>query len=88
MDHNIFVILLEINGPIINTFVNNVKVIGVKGSGYIKKVKIKHVVTFEMVDIGPISFYLGLKVKKNQIKITLKLLQPAYIDKSSVQIPF
>lgn len=34
-----------------------------------------------MADIGPISFYLGPKVEKNQAKKILKLLQPAFIDK-------
>ena len=31
--------------------------------------------------MGPISLYLGLKIKKNHIKKILKLSQPAYIDK-------
>lgn len=31
--------------------------------------------------MGPISFYLGLKVEWDQVKQTIKLLQPAYIDK-------
>lgn len=31
--------------------------------------------------MGPISFYLGLKVQRNQKKQTIKLFQPAYIDK-------
>lgn len=31
--------------------------------------------------MGPISFYLGLKVEKNCQKKTLKLSQLAYIDK-------
>lgn len=54
---------------------------GVKGSGHIKKVKIELAAAFEMVDMGPISFYLGLKVKRDRAKRTLKLSQPAYIDK-------
>ncbi len=36
---------------------------------------------FEIVDMGPISFYLGLKVERDRQKKTLKLFQPAYIDK-------
>lgn len=31
--------------------------------------------------MGPISFYLGLKVERDRAKRTLKLSQPAYIDK-------
>ena len=34
-----------------------------------------------MVDMGPISFYLGLKVEQNQERRKIKLFQPAYIDK-------
>ena len=36
---------------------------------------------FEMVDIGPTGFYLGLKVERDREERTLKLSQPAYIDK-------
>lgn len=46
-------------------FVDNVKIINVKRSSHIEKVKEKLVTAFEMVDIRPISFYLGLKVEKN-----------------------
>lgn len=34
-----------------------------------------------MIDLGPISFYLGLKVERDREKRTIKLSQPAYIDK-------
>lgn len=34
-----------------------------------------------MVDMCPISFYLGLKVDQNCDNQTIKLFQPAYIDK-------
>ena len=36
---------------------------------------------FKMVDIRPISFYLGLKVDKNCEKKIIKLFQPTYIKK-------
>lgn len=39
---------------------------------------------FLIVDIGFISFYLGLNIKKNREKKIIKLFKPAYIDK----IPF
>lgn len=54
---------------------------GVKRLGNIKIVKLELATAFEITDIGLISFYLELKVKRNQAKKTLKLLQPAYIDK-------
>lgn len=34
-----------------------------------------------MIDMGPISFYLGLKVERDREKKMIKLSQPAYIDK-------
>lgn len=63
-DYSIFVSSAGINGQIISTFINNIKVMGIKRSGHIKNVKKKIAAIFEMVDMGPISFYLGLKVEK------------------------
>lgn len=34
-----------------------------------------------MVEMGPISFYLGLKLKRDRERETIKLFQPAYVDK-------
>lgn len=34
-----------------------------------------------MADMGSISFYLGLKIEQNRQEKTIKLSQPAYIDK-------
>ncbi len=61
-------------------FVDDIKVIEVKRSGHIKIVKHELAAAFEMVDIGPINFYLGLKIKRNYQNNILKLFQPAYID--------
>ncbi len=52
-----------------------------KESGMIKQVKLELISAFSMVDMGPISFYLGLKVECNQVNRKIKLSQPAYIDK-------
>lgn len=38
-DHSIFVTSTEINEPIVSTFVDDIKVMGVKGSGHIEKFK-------------------------------------------------
>lgn len=80
-DHNIFITASEINGPIVSTFLDDIKVMVIKGSGHIEKIKLEHAAAFEMADMRPISFYLELKVMRNRAKKTLKLLQPAYIDK-------
>ncbi len=47
----------------------------------IERVKTELEFAFSMVDIRPISFYLGLKVEQNQQEKTIKLSEPAYIDK-------
>lgn len=80
-DHSIFITPAGLDGPIISTFVDDIKIMEMKGSGTIQRVKSKLAATFSMVDMGPISFYLGLKVQRDREKRTLKLLQPAYIDK-------
>ena len=54
---------------------------GVKRSGVIQRVKTELATAFEIVDMGPISFYLSLKNEKDQSKWTLKLFQSAYIHK-------
>lgn len=46
----------------------------------IKRLKQELTAAFEMLDMGPISFYLGFKVDRDRQKKTLKLSQPAYID--------
>lgn len=52
-----------------------------KGSGIVERVKAELAAAFSMVDMGPISFYLGLKVERDRDSKTIKLSQPAYIDK-------
>ena len=79
-DHSIFVTSAGINGPIVSTFVDDIKIMGAKNSGVIGRVKKELTATFDMVDMGPISFYLGLKVSRDRERM-IKLSQPAYIDK-------
>lgn len=56
---------------------------GPKELGHIKTVKTKLTAVFEMIDIGPICFYLRLKVGRDRQKRLLKLSQPTYIAKIS-----
>lgn len=60
---------------------DDIKIMGVKDSSIITQVKRELTIVFEMADMGPISFYLGLKVSRDQEKKTFKLSQPTYIDK-------
>lgn len=54
---------------------------GAKRSGAIQRVRAKLASAFLIVDMGPISFYLGLKVERNLENKMLKLSKPAYINK-------
>lgn len=60
-------------------FVNNIKIIGLKNTRVIARVKIKLMVMFEIMNIEPISLYLGFKIDKNCEKKTIKLFQLIYI---------
>lgn len=80
-NHSIFITEHDLKGPIVSIFVDKIKIIGSKRSEIIEKVKRKLVTVFEIVDIGPISFYHGLKVEQNREKKTIKLSQLARIQK-------
>lgn len=64
-NYNIFVNSFNINSLIVNIFINNIKIIGVKRLDYIKKVKKKFAIIFKIIDIGFINFYLDLKIERN-----------------------
>lgn len=66
----------------VSTFVDVIKIMAPKGSGMIEQVKAELAFAFSMADMGPISFYLCLKVERDREKKTIKLSQPAYIDKA------
>lgn len=61
-DHSIFITKASPNSPIVSTFVNDIKIMGIKGSGFIERLKSELAAVFLMVDMGLISLYLGLKV--------------------------
>lgn len=54
---------------------------GKKRSSIIKRVKVELISAFLIADMGPISFYLDLKIEQNREKKIIKLFQLAYIDK-------
>lgn len=80
-DHGIFATKEGIKGPIVSSFVDDLNIMAPKGSGQIKRVKDELTAAFKMVDMGPISYYLGLKVERDRERRLLKISQPAYIDK-------
>lgn len=80
-DHSIFISRQGLEGPVVSIFVDDIKIMGPKSTGVIARVKMELTAAFEMADMEPISFYLGLKVDKNREKRRIKLSQPAYIQK-------
>lgn len=64
-NHNIFVTKTDLDGPVISTFVYNIKIMAPKDSGMIERVKFELSFAFSMIDISAISFYLGLKVQQD-----------------------
>lgn len=62
-------------------FVDDIKVIGVKKLGYSKKIKKELAAAFKIVNMGSISFYLDLKIKRDRQNKILKLSQPIFIAK-------
>ena len=46
-----------------------------------KRIREKLALAFYMIDIGPLAFYVGLKIIRNQKKKIIKLLQLGYTEK-------
>lgn len=58
-----------------STIINDIKVMTLKGNRIIQQVKTQLIPVFLIVDMGSISFYLGLKIKQNWENRTIKLSQ-------------
>lgn len=80
-DHSIFVTNEGVRGPIITTFVDDLNIFAPRGSGIISRINSELAAAFDMVDMGPLAFYVGLKVTRDREKKTIKLSQPGYIEK-------
>lgn len=80
-DHGIFAITQGIEEPLISLWVDDLNLFTPAGSSWMKRMKDELSAGFKMVDMGPVQFYLGLKVDRDRVKRTIKLSQPAYIEK-------
>lgn len=80
-DHGIFITKQGVHGPMISIWVNKLNLFTLRGSLIMKKIKDMLTTGFKMVDMGLISYYLGLKVERDRMEKTIKLLQPAYVEK-------
>lgn len=61
-DYRIFMTESGLNSSIVSTFIDNVKIIASEKTRIIQHIKAELTDMFLIVDIGPISFYLGLTV--------------------------
>lgn len=64
--------LTGLNDQVVSVFVDDIEIKGMKGSDVINKVKAELITAFSLVDIGPISFYLGLNVERDREKRIIK----------------
>lgn len=80
-DYSIFISATEINNLIVSTSIDDIKIMEVKNSKIISRVKEKLMAAFEMLDMRSISSYLGLKVSRDCNKMRIKLFQSAVINK-------
>lgn len=80
-DHGIFGTDEGLNGPIISMWVDDINLFTPRGLPWMKRMKDTLTAGFEMVDMGPISYYIGLKVDRDRVTKTIKLSQQAYIEK-------
>lgn len=64
---------VEINGPIVSTFVNDIKIMEAKAFRIISSVKQEMMTVFKITDMEPISFYLSFKISRNCKKKIIKL---------------
>lgn len=72
---------VDLNNLVVSMFINDIKIMTSKESRIIQCVKAELAAAFAIIDMDPISFYLGLKVEQDWAKHTIKLLQPVYINK-------
>lgn len=61
-NHSIFMSEAGLKGPVLTVFVDDIKIMASKRSGVIERVKMELTAAISIMDIGLISFYLGLKV--------------------------
>ena len=80
-DHGIFSTKAGVKGPIISLWVDDLNLFAPAKLKWMARMKGELTAAFKMVDMEPIQFYLGLKVERNREKQTIKLSQPAYIEK-------
>ena len=87
-DHSTFVTKAGLNGPVVSTFIDDIKIMAPKNSGMIERVKLELTFAFSMVDMGSISFYLGLKVQQDRENEQSNCHNPPISTRSSTSSTF
>ena len=80
-DSNIFIKGNFITGLIITVYVNDLKVIG-KGIERIGALKADLMGDFQMSGLGPISYYLGIKVERDRAARKITFSQQGYLERA------
>jgi transposase InsO family protein len=79
-DHSVFVTDAGINGLIVTVYVDDLKIIG-RDKQAIQRLKNALSERFDMTDLGPISYYLGMSVRRDRAARTITLSQAGYLQK-------
>ena len=80
-DPNIFIKGNFITGLTVTVYVDDIKIIG-KGIERVRALKADLMNEFQMSDLGPISYYLGIKVQRNRAARTITLSQQGYLERA------
>jgi transposase InsO family protein len=79
-DHSVFVTDDGINGLIVTVYVDDLNIIG-RDKQAIQRLKNALSERFDMTDLGPISYYLGMSVTRDRAARTITLSQKGYLQK-------
>ena len=78
-DHSVFV--NEKTGLIVSVYVDDIQILGPKGSKHILILKKELSRKFAMTDLGPCSYYLGMEIVRNREARTVRVTQTTYLKK-------
>ena len=67
------------NGLIVSVYVDDIKIIGSRAA--VDSLKQQFCSKFEMTDLGPISYYLGMTVTRNRKLKTITIQQRSYLKR-------
>lgn len=66
VDYNIVIITAGLKGLVLSVFINGIKIMDMKRTDIIDRIKTELIAGFSIVNMGPISFYFSLKIHNDQ----------------------